>query len=74
MPSQFPRGVAPKHAATAGPTLGVSSSQDHDEEPALDAFAVGVLRREEPALRVLHLAQQVLERLDRDAPIAIVSG
>ena len=45
-----------------------------DEELPLHAFAVGVLRREEPALGMPHLAQQVVERLGRDVAVAIVAG
>ena len=44
------------------------------EEPAFDALGVGVLRGEEPALGMLHLPQQVLDRLGRHAAIAILAG
>ena len=41
-----------------------------DEEAALLALGVGVLRRVEAARRVEHLAHDVVERLGDDAPVA----
>ena len=44
------------------------------EELAFDALGVGVLGGEEPALGMLHLAQQVLDRLGRDAAVSLLAG
>ena len=73
---------APVHAPVLRRVLGVGGPEDlpqlvgrPDEELALVALGVGVLRRVETAGRVGHLAQDVVERLFRDAPaVGVAEG
>ena len=44
------------------------------EELALDPFGVGILRGEEPAVGMAHLAEQVLARLGGHPPVALAAG
>ena len=73
-PSQLPLGVAPnarRHRLAAHRDELVPRPH---EEPALDALAVGVLRGGEPAARLAHLAQEVVERLVGDASVPLVDA
>ena len=72
--AQFPSGSAPNASAASAPDEPDELVPGPREELPLHPFGVGVLAREEAAVGMPHLAEQVAEGLGGDPPVALVPG